>query len=72
MKSSLSTNERAGLLEDDQHALRGAGDLPRATGTWQAHFGLVVVTDHGGVDIAETVDLGRAEKPTSMRLPCSQ
>ncbi|MND59681.1 hypothetical protein D3C80_508840 [compost metagenome] len=51
-----------GLLEDDQHFLGGTGDLRGAAGTRQAHFRVVVVTDHGGVDVAEAVHLGGAEE----------
>ncbi len=50
------------LLEDDQHFLGAAGDFRRAAGSRQAHLGLAVVADHGGVDVAEAVDLGRAEE----------
>ncbi|MNM47598.1 hypothetical protein D3C81_585700 [compost metagenome] len=50
------------LLEDDQHLLGGTGDFRCATGTRQAGFRGVVVTDHSRVDVAEAVDLGGAEE----------
>src|SRR5450830_321983 len=59
------------LLEDDQYAFRRAGDFRGATGTGQADLGRKIVADHRGVDIAETVDLGRAEK-TDINAPALQ
>src|SRR3989344_1495101 len=59
------------LLENDQHALGGTGNLRRATGTRQTHFRCMVITDHGGVDVAETVDLRSAEE-TDVDTPALQ
>ncbi|MNR13761.1 hypothetical protein D3C85_1301870 [compost metagenome] len=50
------------LLEDDQHFLGAAGDFRGAAGAGQAHLRREVVADHGGVDVAELVDLRRAEE----------
>ena len=43
-------------------AIGPGGDLHRAARTGQADFRLLVVTDHRGVDISETVDLGAAQE----------
>ncbi|MNJ12662.1 hypothetical protein D3C77_68560 [compost metagenome] len=51
-----------GLLEDNQHLLGRTGNFRCATGAWQAHFRLMIVANHGGVDVAETVNLGRTEE----------
>ncbi|MCY1429335.1 hypothetical protein D9M71_452490 [compost metagenome] len=59
------------LLEDDQHALGGTGNLRRATCTRQTDFRRVVITHDGGVDVAETVDLRRAEE-TDVNAPALQ
>ena len=50
------------LFKDDQHFLRAAGNFRRATGAWQAYLGLVIVTNHRGIDVAELVDLRSAEE----------
>lgn len=50
------------LLENDQHRLGRTGNLRRSTGTWQTNFGVVIIADHGGVDVAEAVHLRSTEK----------
>src|SRR4029453_1741778 len=48
------------VAQKHDHPPGRAGDLGGAAGAGQAHLGLVVVADDGGVDVAEAVDLGGA------------
>ena len=57
-------DERAVVLPDhDDHLTARGGDLRRAARAGQPHLGVTVIpADHGGVDVAELVDLGGAEE----------
>ena len=47
---------------DDVAAVGPGGDFHRAARAGQAHLGMVVIADHGGIDVAKAVDLRAAQK----------
>ena len=61
-KSSCSTNVRVECGHDDDHLAAARGDLGRPPAPGRRVFGIVVVADHGGVEVGEAVDLGGAEE----------
>ena len=62
-KSQRSTKARSVWRRMHDHLARRGGDLRRAAGAGQPHPRRVVVADHGGVDVAEAVDLRGTEEP---------
>src|SRR3984885_14805226 len=50
------------LRHHDEHLARVRHDVRRAAGAWQAHLGVRILADDGGVEIAEAVDLRSAEE----------
>jgi len=56
-------DERArSVAKGDDHPPTRRRDLGCTTRAWEAHDGRVVRAHHGGVDVAPSIDLGRAEK----------
>ena len=51
------------LLEDHERLLARRRDLGRAAAARQPHLRVVVVADHGAVEIAVAIDLGGAQEP---------
>src|SRR5690606_11018858 len=58
----LFDHRAARLLERDEDLAAGGGDLGGSATARQAGFRMAVVADHRGVDVAEAVELGGAEK----------
>src|SRR5262249_28535456 len=50
------------LAHDDEYLAAGAGDRGRAAAAREPYLGLVIIADHGGVEIGEAVDLRAAEE----------
>ena len=61
-KSSFGHEAARRRLQHDEGLPRVRGDLRRAAGAGQARLRVFVVADHGAVEIAEAIDLRRAEE----------
>ncbi|MCY1187428.1 hypothetical protein D9M73_284050 [compost metagenome] len=51
-----------GLLENDQYGFCRTCNLRSTASAWQTHFRIMVIADHGGVDVAEAVNLGSTQE----------